>query len=131
MFQSIGTHTVTRSKVCAGSKDVEPPFPGLGHIGNLLGCVSLMTLFLLMAFLYVNVELIVQPYYASNFHPSFFWLGIKNSFARRLVCWGIGSIAPFTLHFGSGYRCLVSFRPRLLDPQGKSSFYPSRGQGVS
>jgi hypothetical protein len=69
--------------------DVEPPFPGLGNIGTLLGSVRLiMLLFLLMAFLYVVFELKVQPYFESNCHPSFFWLGIKKFICTAFVSVG-------------------------------------------
>lgn len=99
-------------------------------IGNLLGSVSLIKLlFLLMAFLYVDVELIVQPYFASNCHPCFFWLDIKKFICTAFGVSGNGGRAPLTLHLGSGYRYLVSFTPRLLDSQGKSSFYPLQGTG--
>ena len=90
MFQFIGTRTVTRSEVCEGGMDVEPPFPGLSDIGTLLGSASLMPLFLLMAFLYVNVELIVQPYYVSNCHPCFFCLGIKT-----FICTAFGVLGEW------------------------------------
>jgi len=103
--------------------DVEPPLPGLGKVGTLLGSVCLiMLLFLLMAFLYVDVELIVQPYYASNFHPRFFWLGIRKFICTTFLCVGGVEMSSLVLHLGSGYRCLVSFTPKLLDPQVKSSF---------
>jgi hypothetical protein len=86
MFQFIGKRMVTRPKVCEEGMDVEPLFPGLGSIGNLLGSVSLITLlFLLMAFLYVEAEVVVQPYYASNCHPCFFWLGIKKFICTAIL----------------------------------------------
>jgi hypothetical protein len=88
MFQFISTHTFTRPNMCEGSMDVEPPFPGLGNTGTVLFSVSLITLLLLlMAFLYVGVEGIVQPYvyYASICHPCFFWLGIKKIICTAFV----------------------------------------------
>jgi len=86
IFQFIGTRTVTRPKVCEESMDVEPLFPGLGSMGNLVGSVSLITLlFLLIAFLYVDAELIVQPYYARNCHPCFFCLGFKKFICTAIL----------------------------------------------
>jgi hypothetical protein len=38
--------------------------------------------------------------------------------------WGSGGIDPHILNLGTRWRCLVSFTPRSLYPQGKSPWYP-------
>lgn len=92
MFQFVGTRTVTRPKLgTLSSMDIEPPFPGAGSLETLLGSIlTIHLLFLLKAFLYGYVELIlvVQPYCTSNCHPCVFWLGIKKLICTAFVCVG-------------------------------------------
>jgi len=111
--------------------DVEPPFPGLGNVGTLIGSVCLiMLLFLLMTFLYVDVELIVQPYYASNFHPRFFWLGIKKIHLHSVF---VGVEIWLHSHFTSALATGVWSASRLgcLTLKARVPFTHCRGMGVS